>query len=389
MTTWPPYTEGLALYSAKLYSRIAKYVHVDVVANKMGGKSAESHGALKVSVNRSWTRGSPISLLQIFNKIMQLKPNIVHIQYGWLLYGNPLTAFFLPFLVFFLRFSRRPVIVTLHTVVKRNAHLLGNPASNSVMNMTIFVITRSLVTLASRVVVHSTLMRKTLEEACNCPKNKIEVIPHGVDRAKRPIQRSAAFPFHNQPLNILSLGFLRESKGLETLFKAFRELYQKHPYARLIIVGSSHPHDRGDYAEKLRIMTDNLQSEGKILLLDFVEESSLDDFINDAEIIVLMSEETEFVESSGALARVADFEKPVICSRVPKFQSELVDGYDCIMVNPNNPVEISFALEVLIDDIDLRRRIALNLKKQFDDRYWDDVARRHIQLYQSFFSTPS
>ena len=120
--------------------------------------------------------------------------------------------------------------------------------------------------------------------------------------------------------------------------------------------------------------------------MNFVSEKELDKLIHDCDFIVLTSTKDYFVETSGALTRVADFNKPIICTTVTKFRSELKNGYDCLMFSPENGNELMNAMHILVKDKNLGRRLALNLKKHFETRYWSNVAKAHVDLYTSLLN---
>jgi glycosyltransferase involved in cell wall biosynthesis len=74
--------------------------------------------------------------------------------------------------------------------------------------------------------------------------------------------------------------------------------------------------------------------------------------------------------------------KPLICSRVPKFEAELEDGKDCVMVELDDPKKISDVLSLLINNDVLRKNMGRNLRKKFRDRVWSKVAEQHIKLFK-------
>ena len=115
-------------------------------------------------------------------------------------------------------------------------------------------------------------------------------------------------------------------------------------------------------------------------------EQELDKFVSASDVVVLLSSEHFYVESSGTLARVAGFEKPIICSKVPKFQAELKDGVDCIMVKTHDPNSLSDAISMLIENKEFRNIIALNLKARFRKNYWNAIAKKHLELYEAVLS---
>ena len=379
ITTWPPYRDGIALYSAKLYERIADLAYVEVIANKVGAYIPSIYSENSIVVRRSWTRGGIFSLLQIFCQAVKSKAHLLHIHYGWLLYGFPSTLL-IPFLLLTIRLTRKPIVLTMHTVIQRNAKIYDNNLLNKTTNFVIFTLTKLLTKFSYMVIVHNYLMKKSLEENYGCKGKRIVVIPHGVVRASlEKWNRNNT----SDKLKILSLGFLRKEKKLEYLLRAFFEFSLENPNVQLFLIGGPHPHDNDEYAQNIKKLINDLKLEDKVYLINFVSEGELNKLIHDSDFIVLVSTKDYFIETSGALARVADFGKPVVCSRVPKFQGELKDGYNCLMVTPENVDELVKAMKILAKNNKLKRQLASNLRKHFKSRYWTEVAKMHVSCYGS------
>jgi len=379
ITTWPPHRDGLALYSAKLYACVAKLANVKVVTNTVSGLTSGTDKEINnITIVRCWKRGNPLYVLQILNRVLKSRADIVHVQHGWLLYGGVLSSTLFPLLLFFLWVCHKRVIVTMHTVIRREAFTYGSFLVNQLARTTTFLVTRMLASFSSRLVVHNKLMESVLLTEFGLRKDKAIIIPHGVAKAEIGFEAEHE---RKEGLQILSLGFLREKKKLEHLIEAFQRVLKQHPNARLVIIGERHAHDDASYATKLKLLVSNSNIGTQVMFADFVTEDALDEFISASDVIVLLSGERGYVETSGALARVADFEKPVICSKVPKFQGELSDGNDCVMVEPNNSEHLSKAINLMLENLNLRKNLALNLKTKFSPRYWDTVAKKHLELY--------
>jgi len=209
-------------------------------------------------------------------------------------------------------------------------------------------------------------------------ESKIAVIPHGVKSAsgKPSTLRRGKGTW------ILSLGFVRESKGIEHLIKAFEKFLEIYPDARLVIAGGRHAHDKTDCIGKYKhLLTSNLSKH--VLFTDFIDEKSLDRLIWKSDMIVLLSLDRYYVEASGVLARIADYGKPIICSRVPKFETELKNRENCIMITPGDSEELAQAFISLTLNTHLRESIKKNLRRKFKDRHWDAVAKQHFILYRT------
>jgi len=388
VTTWPPYREGVAIYSAKLYSQIAKYAQVIIVANKVNFRGHfDSSKFFNIKLIRSWKRENPFCLLRILNEMIKSKADVFHIQFGWLLYGSPLITCFFPYLILLLFcITQKPVVVTLHSVIRRDVTFSEKRLIDCMIRNVVFVITKLLTLFSSKVIVHNVLMKKTLEEDYGCDENKLVIIPHGVEKAEIE-EGCIGDTSERKNLNIISLGFIRQSKGLETLIEAFLKLRVEYPDINLILIGGRHPHDSEEYFTNFKKLIKNLENRSNISLKNFVTEKELNDIIRNATIIVLLSRETKFLEASGALARVSDFNKPVICNRVPKFLGEFKGRPDCcVMLRHGTTTELYDALKYLLENPAFRRKISSNLKIAFRKRYWMDVAKTHMELYRTLLN---
>lgn len=381
VTTWPPHHDGVALYSAHLYGEMKKMVDVAVIANIVD--SPFTPEGKEMHVVRCWRRGSLTYPFKIFRRVLMEKPDIIHVQHGWLLYGNALSSIFFPTLLILSHLISKPCIVTMHTAVKRNARLYGNRVANLLALTAIYFITKLIVKFSSRVIVHNQLVKEILERNFSLEKfrEKITVIPHGARKADLHKNISASRKNHGA-IVILSLGFARKSRGIECLIEAFKKFLKQHPSSTLIITGGKHAHDRDNPIKevKKRMPQEILE---KIIFTDFIDEKSLDELILKSDLIILSSIEDYFIEASGALARVALFGKPVVCSRVPKFEAELKNGENCIMFKPGDAEELAEILTFLADDSNLREKIGRSLEALFRDREWGLIARKHVDLFQS------
>jgi len=384
VTTWPPHRDGVALYASELYSHLEELACVKVLANIPEEPDADGHDKVEEKrVFRCWNRGSFSYPLRVFRSAFQERPNLVHLHHGWLLYGNVIPSSFFLVLLFLFRLSRKPCVVTMHTVIKRSAHIYDNPFLNLLARMAIIFVSRFIVKVSDKVIVHNSLMKKVLqrEYALRDEGSKIVVIPHGVTKVSAEPETRQKDP----SVWILSLGFLRKSKVIAHLIQAFEKLLETAPHAKLVIVGGRHAHDETAFTPSFKhLYTPKLRA--NLFFTGFVDEKALSDLIWRSDIIVLLSTEQYYVEASGAVCRVAGYSKPVICSKVPKFQSELQTGEDCLMTTPYDLLELAQALISLTKNAWLRKRLGENLRKKFENNDWTAVAKRHVKLYTSLIT---
>ena len=270
----------------------------------------------------------------------------------------------------------------MHTVIRKDAHIFANSIVNFLARMAVLFVSRCIVHFSDKVIVHNRLMKKVLQTEYGAKEEKIAVIPHGVKKASKKPE----FPKKGEKIWILSLGFLRKGKGIESLIEAFEKFFEKYPDAKLVIVGGSHAHEKTGYPEGFKqFLTPKLQKQ--VSFTGFVDETNLERLIWRSDIIVLQSAEPYYVEASGALAAVADYGRPVVCTKVPKFQSELQDGEHYIAVAPSNSTELAHALVLLMENEELRNRLGKTLKAKFASRHWITVTEEHVALYRRVLKT--
>jgi glycosyltransferase involved in cell wall biosynthesis len=238
------------------------------------------------------------------------------------------------------------------------------------------LVLKSIVKFSDILIVHNPLMTETLKKEYNTNIDKIAIIPHGVKSACNPkeVQKS-------KEISIMSLGFLRKDKGISYLIQAFEKFLETYTDAKLIIVGGSHAHDKKDQSERFRqLLTQYTQKQ--VLFTGFVDDKRLEQLIWNSDIIVLQATEPYYVEASGALATVADYGKPVVCSKVPKFQCELRSEEHYLAVASSDSTELAQALTLLMRNEELRNRLGENLREEMKNRQWSTVAVEHIKLYE-------
>jgi len=379
VTTWPPHMDGIAQYSRELYTPMKDFIDIKIIANKLKttNKSDEPY------VERCWWRNDILYPFKIFHSILKEKPDLVHIQHGWLLYGRGTSPLLFVLLLLMLRFKRIPTVVTIHTLVKKGASIHKNRLINSLAHTCIFATTKLIVKLSTKIILHTSLMKNFAMNAYGLKKedaDKIAVIPHG---SKMPVKMHEVSR-ENGDIKILSLGFIRKEKGMECLADAFNKVAQTNNKVKLIIIGGPHAHDRLDHVKYLKTMLSS-QLE-KVFIKGFVDEKTLDSLLYDCDIIVLTSLEHQFIEVSGVLHRIACYGKPVICSKVPKFTCELHDGEDCIMVEPCNSVSLADAILFLVKNPSHRTYLGEKLRRKFSSTHWAEIVEEHLKIYKLILS---
>ncbi|MEM2102818.1 MAG: glycosyltransferase [Candidatus Bathyarchaeia archaeon] len=377
VTLYPPKKAGSAFYSFNLYRELAKYFEVVILTDEKGNSKM-------IETIKAWNRNSILLPFQLFKKISQTKPSIVHFQIEYRTFNDNASLSTLNALLatILTRNLNVKLIITLHGVIssavieKENVHSFSKLFTRILL--TLFY--RTLGTFSTKLVVHTKITKQVLQEEYKINPDKIVVIPHGVNHATIKRRRSSG-----KMVRVLFHGFVRAEKGLESLLRAISIVAVSHRNVKLTIAGGSPHQERMTgtrYIEKLNKMVQTLQIEGHVEFIPgFLSEDKLEEQILSSDIMVFPYTD-QFLEASGAAARVMDYGKPIICTRTPRFIGDFEDQKDCLMITPNNEKELAKAIIALIENDTLRERISENLKKKATNRYWNVLVKEYVRLFK-------
>nr|MDO8045136.1 glycosyltransferase [Candidatus Baldrarchaeota archaeon] len=385
----PPLRTGIAIYSHKLYSEIGKYISLVILANKEASKIYKSKTKLKII--EAWDYNNPLSFLTLIIKLIKNKKKLLHLQLGYTWIKNPLvTQLLVTLLLIAAKLLGMRTIVTLHGVVTKktlNIYFSIEKRIKTKILITLLDIIytihyKLLAKISDTIIVHNSNVKRKLFERINQKyKKKIVVIPHGVDT---PIFGKKTTRTENEKIKFLFTGFIRRNKGIEEFIEAVNILDKTTKgKLKVIIAGSPHIGDDANYYMKIKSIIKKYRLEEVIELKNkFIPENKLNKLLGNADVIVLPYKDY-FYEASGVLARVMGYGKPIICTNIPKFSSELKNRVDAIIVPPGDKESLARAIKTLTTDKDLRQKLMQNLRKKAKLREWQKIAQKHIKLYLS------
>lgn len=175
-----------------------------------------------------------------------------------------------------------------------------------------------------------------------CPEKAVDVIYN-------PIESQWFEGLKEEKLSqtVLYFGKIAAMKGVFSLIKAFNIVAEKHPQARLRIVGS------GDL-EQAKSLVDSRFAD-RVEFVGFKPHAEIMDEIDEAAFCVLPSYSENF--SMAALEVLARKKALVYTNRASG--NELIDdGVDGLLVNPDDVGQIAEKMDSLLSDADLRHRLA-------------------------------
>jgi glycosyltransferase involved in cell wall biosynthesis len=306
-------------------------------------------------------RGSALSLADAAAALARFDVAIVQHEFG--IYGGEDGAE----IVELVAALEVPVLLVLHTA-------LHTPSPNQRR------IVEELAEMAEVVVVQSEAARACLLEAHEVAAARVWVVPHGafVNLSDRPL---AADP-DRRPV-VLTWGLLARGKGVEFAIEALARLRDLDPPPRYVVHGRTHPRVIEYEGEAYRAsLQERARTENVADLVEFddryVDTASVLAWIREADIVLLPYRSRDQVVS-GVLVEAIASGKPVIATRFPHAEELLAQGSG-ILVPHEDPEAIAAALRRLLNDADLRARMACFARRQAPALAWETIGRTYRHL---------
>lgn len=179
--------------------------------------------------------------------------------------------------------------------------------------------------------------------------DQIVVLPNPVKIPGEIPQRISS-----KKVKFLFLGRIGERKGVFDLIEAFSTLLEQEKHSsELIIAGDGE-------VEKARNIVKNLQLERYINILNWVNEEQRDALLEKADVFVLPS----YNEGMPmALLEAMSWGLPVITTPVGGIPEVVIPNHNGLLVKPGCIQDLLSAMQSLIIDRELRRRLGENARK--------------------------
>ena len=238
--------------------------------------------------------------------------------------------------------------------------------------------------LADQVIVHLESQRAILRRL-GIPPEKIRVIPHGTelsDEDKEASRKKLGIPADVKLL--LMFGFIKKHKCLHVVLEALVEILKEFKETRLFVAGGLAPtasQKDSDYAEHVGKRTAELGLTDSVIYPNRFFPNEDVPYLFGACDIVLFPYYEEDRSASGSLHLAMGAKKPVIASRIPKFE-ELKNICDELLVLPYNSSGIAGMAVRLLGDPGFQAYVAGRTEEYGNLTSWKAVAGQHLRLYK-------
>lgn len=215
------------------------------------------------------------------------------------------------------------------------------------------------------------------------PQSKAVWIPNGVDLRPAPEPRRVAALRAKWGLEAgrpvaAMVAQLRPRKGPETLLRAIPALIRAIPQAVVVFVGDAEFVESRDYLSELRSLAERLGVEGHAKFVGFCDDAPA--ALALADVSVLPSRFGEGLPLVLLESMAAGI--PIVTTDIPGNREAVRDGFNGLLVPPDDPEALGRALVRLLGDADLRSRMGAEGQRLGRELYdMRLIARRHEELY--------
>ncbi|NLE08168.1 MAG: glycosyltransferase family 4 protein [Dehalococcoidales bacterium] len=267
-----------------------------------------------------------------------------------------------------LRFSNAVNIGTFHAWDGKPGYDWGKPVST-------WMLKRRRQKLHGRIAVSNMAMRYARKYV----PGDYMVIPNGIDVEQfkqdvKPIEQ-----FCDGKKNILFFGRLERRKGGIYLMRAFEMLHKEMPDTRLIMAGP------GTALRQVyeQWMKRHGLTEKEIVFTGYVSEEDKARYFKTADIYCSPATSREsfgIVLLEGMAAG-----KPVVASNIDGYNSVVTHGENGLLFPPKDSVHLAETLKTLLNDEELRNKLAESAKETVDSYRWDKIAQRVSDYYTKIY----
>ncbi len=266
-----------------------------------------------------------------------------------------------------------PIVATVHaTEYGRHQGWLPGP-----MNKLIHQVEWWLTYEARRVITCSSYMRQQVEDIFALPRDKVDVVPNGVDVSDFEVEASEAAEFRRtltgpRTRMVLFAGRLEYEKGVQTVLRALQRVRERIGPTRFFIAGV------GTYSEELRRQVRELGLRHHVRFTGFLEDHELRLHYAAADVAVAPS----IYEPFGLVAVEAmACGTPVVVGDTGGLR-EIVSGGTGLFFTPQDEDELATELTRVLSDDALAKRLVERGRNRIASRYdWGAVSRRTVEVY--------
>ncbi len=373
VTPFPPRHDGIAIYSSELINAMEKLGHTVYVIShtdeNVGGHDSQPNvfGIIDIS-KPDWERA-------IFEKVMELKPDVVHIQHEYGLYAyNGDYGISIIDLLFLLFDARVPAVITYHSVY-------------STLSRDEAMFTDLSLATVDAGIVHEEFQKIFLPANLGRIPDNVYVIPHGAKAAVASAVPDASTTKRQRGFDdkkvVLCIGWWEPNKRFEDVVAIWPDVIEDTKDAVLLIAGDARPGSPSGLYYKPNLLAAIHESPAR----DHIEvitgaftPQEYDAILNMADFVVMPYDRAS---QSGNLAHAFALGKPAVVTAVEGLKAEVEASQAGAVVPLGSLEDLKAAIILLLHNDELRELFSTRAHEYVQTKIgWSLVARKHLVLYR-------
>jgi glycosyltransferase involved in cell wall biosynthesis len=220
--------------------------------------------------------------------------------------------------------------------------------------------------------------------ALGAPRSNLRIIPHGVDKVHFETvdvdDFNKKFSLEGRK-QVLYLGRINRTKGLDLLVEAFSEIADKLKDASLVLAGPCTDSTEEQYRDELMRLASSLGISGRLVMTGPLSEAEKLAAYQSCSVFVLPS----IYEPYGiVLLEAAAHGKPIISTATDGPASIIKDGHTGFLIEPGDKTALVHRLLAILSDGQLAKRLGSNGREFARSFTWEKVASQVESSYVSF-----
>lgn len=378
VSSFPPRECGIATFTRDLIGAVESAPHLGnfarltasapwVIAMNEAGQTYEYGAQVRTTIDRD-TREQYRQAAEYVNA--SGRTQVVSIQHEYGLFGGEYGEYLLDFL----DAVKRPVVLTMHTVLERPDPMLR-------------LVTENLINKSAGVVVLAESARDILATYYQRAQlDKVNFIPHGTPSVRREPTARYKRALGLDGYTVLStFGLLGPDKGIEYAIRALPDIVARHPDVVYLVLGQTHPGQRKHSGESYREM-----------LIGLVDELGLRDHVRFYNRYLNMPELLRFLQAtdiyvmpylnphqiaSGTLAYAVACGKAVVATPFVYAREMLGEGRG-LLANFRDAPSIASASNDLLDKPIFKEQVEIAAYNHGRRMHWPAVGVSYSRLFR-------
>ncbi len=367
ITSYPPRECGIATYSQDLVKSLAAKFNqsfsIKVCPVEAENESHAYNSETEYILNPSQS-GSFSILSENINENPQIKVIVIQHEFGF--FSEKTEEF-----ISFLQMLTKPVVIVFHTVIPHPGQVLKAEVQR-------------IVDFSTSIIVMTHFSADVLINDYEIVEEKITVIPHGTHLVLHSDKKLLKDKYQLGDKKVLStFGLLSSGKNIETTIEALPAIIQKNPDVIFLIIGKTHPsvvkQEGEKYREMLKAKVSELCLENHVKFINyFLPLPDLLEYLQLTDIYLFTSKDPNQAVS-GTFSYAISCGSSIVSTPIPHAR-EVLKNDAGIIIDFENPQQLTSAVNQLLADEQLRKNISSNALHRMASTAWENSAIAHAML---------